>query len=281
MDVTTSTPAQIDTEIARLSGVIAGAETVFENGLATIARIDAAQATYERDYPWNSQEKRAEAVAAVSKADAAAHQARTEMAPLVDEFVARGGWTRFYLVVSAGGHVHPTRGCTTCFPTTKYAWLTDYSGMTHEALVEEAGAMACTVCFPDAPVEVLNRATRIKYESAEAKAKREEREAKAAAKAAAEVVVEGLVESGRVQRARTFKTVRAVTNAIAAHLSSLCVYGMDHPTATEWVANIATMREALTAKGAEYDYDKALAAARKRHEREARRYGNADPSAKF
>jgi hypothetical protein len=119
------------------------------------------------------------------------------------------------------------------------------------------------VCFPDAPVEVYSRATRIKYESAEAKAKREEREAKAAAKAAAEVRVVGYVDYGRVQ-VKTFKSVRAVTNDIAANLSSLCIYGEGHPTASEWVSNVKVLREALAARGEAYDYDKALASARKR-----------------
>lgn len=261
--ISTATPAQIDTEIARLNGVMQRAQSRMEQAADTIARIDKA-ADYERSYPWNSQAKYDEAVAERDAAKVSYVDALNSARPLTEEFTRRGGWTRFYLVTNTGGHVHWTTACNTCFPTTEFAWLTEYSGMSNADFAEEAGAKACTVCFPDAPVEVYSRATRIKYESAEAKARREEREAKAAAKAAAEVVVEGFIEYSGHPRTKRFKTVRAVTNKIADHLGSLCWYGTGHPSATEWLANIDAMRKALDAKGAEYDYDKALTNARKR-----------------
>lgn len=98
-----------------------------------------------------------------------------------DEFNRRGGWTRFWIVTNATGHIHSSMSCSTCFPTTQYAWLPDLSGMNDAQVVELAGKMACTNCFPDAPVETRNRPSQI--EEPERKAAREEREAKAAAKA--------------------------------------------------------------------------------------------------
>jgi hypothetical protein len=51
--------------------------------------------------------------------------------------------------------------CTTCYPTTVFAWLPDYSGADEDRIVEDAGERACTVCYPSAPVDVLSRPTKI------------------------------------------------------------------------------------------------------------------------
>jgi hypothetical protein len=264
MNTSTATPVEIDTEIARLSGVIAKAEAGKARAEDFLSRRAAAEDWEREGYSWFSQAKADEASETVDAAINAIAAASAAMAPLTAEFVSRGGWSRFYLVTNAGGHVHWTTGCTTCFPTTEFAWLTAYSGMDHAEFVEEAGAKACTVCFPDAPVEVYSRATRIKYETEEAKARREEREAKKAAAEAAQVVVEGFIGYSHRVETKTFKTVRAVTNMIADRLGSLCWYGETHPSAAEWLNNITAARKALDAKGADYDYDKALAAARKK-----------------
>lgn len=83
-------------------------------------------------------------------------------------------WSRFWLVTNAGGHVHRNMNCTTCFPTTRYAFLPDYSGSTDAELIEAGGSSICSVCFPDAPVDTWNRAGTI--EAPDKKAAREERE---------------------------------------------------------------------------------------------------------
>jgi hypothetical protein len=71
-------------------------------------------------------------------------------APLDSQYADRR-WSRFFLVTNSNGHVHSSMHCTTCFPTTQYAWLPQHSGGTEETMVEEFGEMACTVCFPTAP----------------------------------------------------------------------------------------------------------------------------------
>lgn len=83
-------------------------------------------------------------------------------------------WSRFWLVTNAGGHVHRNLNCTTCFPTTRYAFLPDYSGSTDAQLIEAGGSSICSVCFPDAPVDTWKRAGTI--EAPDKKAAREERE---------------------------------------------------------------------------------------------------------
>lgn len=64
-----------------------------------------------------------------------------------------GGWQRFFLVTNANGHIHATRACQTCFPTTRFAWLPALSGLTEADAVAAYGPRLCSVCFPSAPVE--------------------------------------------------------------------------------------------------------------------------------
>jgi hypothetical protein len=51
--------------------------------------------------------------------------------------------------------------CRTCFPTTRFCWLTQFAGHEETEIVNEAGEAACTECYPSAPVEVRNRPSRI------------------------------------------------------------------------------------------------------------------------
>ena len=96
-------------------------------------------------------------------------------------------WTRAFLVIASNGHVHSSMDCSTCFPTTRYQWLIQYSNDDEKTIVEDAGKDACTICYPSAPAEVLNRPSRIvtadKVAKAAAKA---ERDAKKAARIAKE-----------------------------------------------------------------------------------------------
>jgi hypothetical protein len=41
--------------------------------------------------------------------------------------------------------------CSTCHPTTEFAWLIDLSGKSSKAMVAQWGDEACTICFPEAP----------------------------------------------------------------------------------------------------------------------------------
>jgi hypothetical protein len=189
--------------------------------------------------------------------------------PYNDEWERRGRWTRAFIVTNANGHVHRSMHCSTCFPTTRYHWLTEMSDHDEAEIVEKAGQDACTVCYPSAPVESSTKPRQFFTPDEEAKAKaRDERAAKAAERKAAEVTVEGYRGyNGRIET-KVFKSVRAVTNDIAGNLGSLCWYGETHPSAQGWLANVEACRKALADKGVDYDYDKALASARKRVTRE-------------
>lgn len=100
-------------------------------------------------------------------------------------------WTRAFLVINSNGHVHSSMDCSTCFDSTRYTWLVQYSNDDEATIVADAGETACTICYPSAPADVLNRPSVIvtadKIAKAQAKAERDaKREAKIAkAKASA------------------------------------------------------------------------------------------------
>jgi hypothetical protein len=98
-----------------------------------------------------------------------------------------GGWSQAFLAVTNGdGHVHSSMVCPTCNrgkDWTRFAWMVEYSGANEEEIVDAAGVRACTVCYPSAPVESLNKPTRMFTPDEVEKAKaREEREAAKIAK---------------------------------------------------------------------------------------------------
>jgi hypothetical protein len=237
--------------------------------LAEAIEVVKAQGGYVARYVEDLAQAQAEVAALVAAAE-----------PYEAQYEARR-WSRAFLALSSNGHVHSSRSCSTCYsprydertgewkPGTAFGWFPQYSGLPEEQIVADAGERACTVCYPSAPVDVLKRPTKFFSEDELAKAKaREEREAKRAAKEAAQITVEGYRPYSGKPRTHVFKTERAATNAIAENLSSLAWYGPSHPSGTEWLANIEAIREALAAKGIEYDYDKAEANARKRVTRE-------------
>ena len=107
-------------------------------------------------------------------------QIEAEEETLEEEYVRRGRWTRAFLVSNTNGHVHSSMHCSSCFPTTRYAWMTEYSGGTEQSVVGDAGERACTLCYPSAPIDVLKRPTKM-FSEDEKQAQRE-REERAAAK---------------------------------------------------------------------------------------------------
>jgi hypothetical protein len=104
----------------------------------------------------------------------------------LDAIYDQDPWTRAFLVVNNNGHVHSSLNCSTCFPTTRYQWLIQYSNDDEATIVDDAGQDACTICYPSAPAETLNRPSRIvtadKIAKAQAKAEREAKKAERIAK---------------------------------------------------------------------------------------------------
>jgi hypothetical protein len=242
IDLRAATPPVIDAALAELD---------YERFAAMVRKIDLWQAADKArnhiHYDWRTRVKtprpdleRAAELEALAVEQAAIEEAKLdEMAPYIAEFQRRGGWTRAFLVVTNGdGHVHRSQACHTCYPTTQFHWVTDFSGHDEAEIVDAAGERACTICYPTAPAEVLNRPTAIFSKDEEAKrAAREEREAKRAAKAALEVI-------DPVTGKTLFKTERGATNEIASHLDAYARYENDEylEKAKKIVAAVAAKR---------------------------------------
>lgn len=148
-------------------------------------------------------------------------------APYHAEFSRRGGWFRYYLVKNTNGHVHRELHCSTCFPTTEYGWLVDLAACDESLMIEEWGELACTVCFPSAPVNPnYHRPARRDREAQEARAA--EKAARDAAKAAKSIVdIDG--SPLKDSHGYVLKTKVAARNEFSGAFNSLVYYGLDHP----------------------------------------------------
>jgi hypothetical protein len=93
-----------------------------------------------------------EALAELTASKQALYEKGQEIADLEDTYT---GWSRFFVVTSSNGHIHSSRACSTCYPTTTYGWLPNLSGKTEAEAIKHFGPAAealCSVCFPNAPV---------------------------------------------------------------------------------------------------------------------------------
>ncbi|HTW07063.1 MAG TPA: hypothetical protein VME46_06125, partial [Acidimicrobiales bacterium] len=129
-------PPDLDRQIARLSGRLAGC-LERANHLEQLARSVKTKG-YARS---RCETDMAEAGRLRQEADGIA----AELQPYEHEY-RRRPWTRAFVV--PGGHVHRSMDCSTCHPTTRFAWLPDYSGADEAKIVEDACERACTVCYP-------------------------------------------------------------------------------------------------------------------------------------
>lgn len=96
--------------------------------------------------------------------------------------------------------------CSTCFPTTQFGWVTEFSGKDEAEIVAAAGEGACTVCYPSAPVLPGTR-TIWHADDVAAQAARAERQVKAEAAAAKKAA--NTIEPVRVKGYRVIETVHA------------------------------------------------------------------------
>ncbi|WP_020142301.1 hypothetical protein [Terracoccus sp. 273MFTsu3.1] len=275
MNLTTATPVEIDTEIARIwdaRATLGATVAHLTNSLHRAAKdeqvrvhtgrwgsyktrwgmdLDAAIERVEEIAAGDGEvwEVRA-AVKALDEWNAAMAQAtalKAEEAPLHAEFKRRGGWTRAFLATSSNGHIHSSRECSTCYETTQFFWFVDLSGHDEAEIVTKAGSDACTVCYPSAPVNDLKRPRSIFSDDEKAaQAAREERAAAKAAKDALKVTVEGMGQNYRdgVHRPKTYNTERAVELEISSNLTSL-TRSPNHPWAAQWKTNVQNCAQAL------------------------------------
>jgi hypothetical protein len=187
-DLTTATPVEIDTELARIWGEIDKVHVTITHIKRDLTRKIAygaklGQPTYtgeNREYLENK----------LTEAKVTLDALRAEVEPYEIEY-SRRPWNRYFLVKNTNGHVHRGMNCSTCFYDTQYAWLIDLADCDESAMIEEWGEMACTVCFPDAPTNPLyNRPSRRDREAQAAReAEKAERQAKKQAKLLNERIV--------------------------------------------------------------------------------------------
>lgn len=232
-NIATATPAQIDTRLADLIE----AHAIVSDRAARYREL-----ARETSYEFQRQIYAVDA----SEYEAIAKGLEPEISALSAEFIFRGGWTRAFLAVTngSGGHVHSSRSCSTCnngIYATQFAWVTEFSGHDEAEIVEAAGERACTVCYPSAPVEVLNRPTSIF--TADEKRKAEEKAAREAKKVAAAAATITDVLTGEV----IYKTERAALNAASAALDDTLWYG-GHPSDQEWADTVTQAVAAVAAK---------------------------------
>lgn len=146
-----------------------------------------------------------------------------EIAKFANVYKALGGWERYIIV--PGGHIH-NYGCSTLFATTRVAEAYMHSAESVESLIEKAGDRACTVCFPDAPV---NKPSTIELFVKE----REQREAEAAQRAAKKdaAAKAAIVNAeGKV----IFKSRRAAENCLSRELGDLVYYASYYAMLRDW-----------------------------------------------
>lgn len=85
------------------------------------------------------------------KTEAKLAEIQAQIDPIDAEFERRGGWTRYVLVKNTNGHLH-YRSCSTFRIGTQLLLIDQASGMDSGQVVEAYDNVACTKCFPEAPV---------------------------------------------------------------------------------------------------------------------------------
>jgi hypothetical protein len=171
MNITTATPAEIDTRIA----AIAVRQSEIQTGLQ--------RAQYTLDSKYASESELDKAVETIKALNVERGELFDEVAPLNEAYRAQR-WTRFYLVTNSNGHVHTSTECETCFADTDFGWLTQFSGTEQDEMGKLSGDAACARCFPNLPAEVMKAKRDARIDTPKRIAEREERDAAKAAREA-------------------------------------------------------------------------------------------------
>ncbi|MBF4459385.1 hypothetical protein [Pseudoclavibacter sp. VKM Ac-2867] len=217
------TPFDVDTELNEVLGGLSAAEQMKAVALRQLTVVQ--QSDERLRYGMTRAQRLEEAQAKVEEARALIEPLRAQMDSIDEEHARRGRWPRAFVVPQ--GHVHSSLGCTTCYPTTRFQLLPEYSGKTEDELVEDAGDRACTVCLPSAPVD---RPTKMELpeerqarEARQAQTQeRDEKKLAAAAKAITTPDGEPLKVGGWASRwPTTIKTERAAMTEAKSQLGSV------------------------------------------------------------
>lgn len=168
------TPVEIDTELARIWTEIYKAQR----------RVDQMSKSISRPYPGRAAHQIERDKELLARYQGELQALRDEAQPYEAEYASRP-WRRYFLVANNNGHVHRGMDCSTCFYDTQYNWLVDLADCDENAMIEEWGELACTVCFPSAPTNPFyNRPSRRDREAQAAReAEKAQRQAAKDAKA--------------------------------------------------------------------------------------------------
>lgn len=183
---------------------------------------------------------------------------------LDDVYDARGRWPRAFLVTNASGHVHSSMGCSTCFAPgydnsgnlrrgTEFHWLTEYSGASEDDIIDAAGERACSVCYPDAPVESRNKPTRMFSDDEKLKAAEKIERGKAKAAKAAKALEKAITPDGTpldvpgIGYPAPFKTEQAATSWAVDKILMDRTYEMYEMNDTKR-AGVEIVKDAIAAK---------------------------------
>jgi hypothetical protein len=251
-EIATATPAEIDTEIQRLS---MGRQRLGLQ-LITLRRMLGQAENKETGY---GSSYRGPSATELRKQIATAEREISDLIeaelPLGREFVRRGGWSRYFLVDD--GHLHyDVSGdrCNRDFRTTHY-WLTEFSGWDSDKVINGdgdshrgAGERVCTKCFPDAPVNPRPAAARfMTLTEAERAAYAEEKARKAAAKKAAQITAPdgSKLRTAGGYRGDLIKTEVAARRRALQDAGNIAFYGTGHPSFGEWRETVDRMIAAI------------------------------------
>jgi hypothetical protein len=268
MQITTAAPAQIDAEIARIQRGIAAQNQIIDRALASTERIVASRYFDEDTHRPELDKLQGQVNAATLEVTIL----EGEVAPFTAEFTRRGGWSRYYLVED--GHLHydlSSYRCSRQFTTTHY-WMTDLSGQDAVKVVEMAGERACTNCFPDAPVAVLERPSQLQTaneaEKAAAAQERADKKTAAALAKAAKAITNpdgsDLVIKGAGLYPETIKTERAAMIELVDRLWYTKHYGSDNQAAIDLLLAALAAKHEGTVEAELAAAEKRLAAREKR-----------------
>ena len=239
-DTANMTPVEVDTILAANYNEQAKVQARITSLVNSIERL--------RRSKWGTPQEIDNAISALQINRTGLRDLIAASAPYQLEY-SRRPWNRYFLVDNTNGHVHRGMDCTTCFPTTQYSWLVDLADCDEDAMIEEWGEMACTVCFPTAPTNPnYNRPSRRDREAQEARA--DEKAAREAAKAEKAITdLDGSplrLEGGY----GVIKTKVAARNELSSAFQSLVYYGLDHPN--DYVSQIRHLAAVLTAAGVDW-----------------------------
>ena len=159
MDLATATPVEIDTALAEIYARYYAEQDNSARLLDWVRDMQEGLRKFregDRSYSSFTEEKLVDLESKYEASQEAALRILQETLPYEAEY-RRRPWSRFFLVSNSGGHIHSSMHCSTCYPTTRYAWLPELSGQSEPEAVAAHGAILCTVCYPTAPVEWTDR----------------------------------------------------------------------------------------------------------------------------